>query len=155
MSTITSVRVPESLQTLIDSRLDTIDRMLLGRLPRGERLEVVREVESQVFEHLQERAGGEELSREDVLDALRRLDPPEAYLPEEFGAEASQRVRVAASRPAMSLSPAGPIAARPRTQVGLAGGILGIVTLVAILLQWPLIIALAQIFSSNATLIYV
>src|SRR3954470_8508165 len=82
MSTITSVRVPESLQALIDSRLDTIDRMLLGRLPRGERLEVVREVESQVFELLQER-GGDEPTREDVLAVLARLDPPEAYLPEE------------------------------------------------------------------------
>ena len=46
MATITSVRIPESLQTLIDSRLDTIDRMLLGRLPRSERLEITREVES-------------------------------------------------------------------------------------------------------------
>ena len=44
MATITSVRVPDTLQTLIDSRLDTIDRMLVGRLPRSERLEIVREV---------------------------------------------------------------------------------------------------------------
>ena len=60
MATVTtraegSIQIPESLQALIDSRLDTIDRMLLGRLPRGERLEVVREVESQIFELLQER----------------------------------------------------------------------------------------------------
>src|SRR4051794_41941944 len=81
MSTIASVRVTESLQPLIDSRLDTIDRMLLGRLPRGERLEVVREVESQVFELLQER-NADEPTREDVLAVLARLDPPEAYLPE-------------------------------------------------------------------------
>ncbi|MFO0889261.1 MAG: hypothetical protein U0790_08995 [Isosphaeraceae bacterium] len=69
------------MQSLIDSRLDTIDRMLLGRLPRGERLEVVREVESQIFELLRERGGAGEVTRDDVIDALRRLDPPEAYLP--------------------------------------------------------------------------
>src|SRR6516225_3753958 len=81
MSTITTVRVPETLQPLIDSRLDTIDRMLLGRLPRSERLEVVREVEGQIQELLGER-GSDDLTREDVLAVLARLDPPEAYLPE-------------------------------------------------------------------------
>ena len=49
MTATRSVQVPELLQTLIDSRLDTIDRMLLGRLPRTERLEIVREVELQNF----------------------------------------------------------------------------------------------------------
>src|SRR3954451_12809710 len=92
MSTIASVRVPESLQTLIDSRLDTIDRMLLGRLPRAERLEVVREVESQIFELLQERCS-DEPTREDVLAVLARLDPPEAYLPEELEREPGARLR--------------------------------------------------------------
>ena len=86
MTTITSVQVPELLQALIDSRLDTIDRMLLGRLPRSERLEIVREVESQIFELLQERCS-DEPTREDVLAVLARLDPPEAYLPEELERE--------------------------------------------------------------------
>ena len=45
MTVTASIHVSESLQTLIDCRLDTIDRMLLGRLPRSERMEIVREVE--------------------------------------------------------------------------------------------------------------
>ena len=57
-----------------------------GRVPRQDRLAIVREVEAQVFELLQER-DGEDLSREDVLAVLARLDPPEAYLPEEAGVE--------------------------------------------------------------------
>src|SRR5271166_2166973 len=108
--TSTSVRIPESLQTLIDSRLDTIDRMLLGRLPRSERLEIVREVESQIFELLQER-GADEPTREDVLAVLARLDPPEAYLPEELEREPVARLRSMAGvmRPASSRTqPVGP-----------------------------------------------
>src|SRR5262245_52034134 len=95
--TVAAVQIPESLQTLIDSRLDTIDRMLLGRLPRHERLEIVGEVESQIFELLQDRdggGGGGELTREDVLAVLARLDPPEAYLPEEAGTPPSDAPRV-------------------------------------------------------------
>jgi hypothetical protein len=50
-----SIYVSESLQTLIDCRLDTIDRMLLVRLPWSQRLEIVREVELQILEALGER----------------------------------------------------------------------------------------------------
>ena len=44
--TTTTAQLSESLQILIDSRLDTIDRMLLGRVSRQDRLAIVREVES-------------------------------------------------------------------------------------------------------------
>ena len=81
---VATTELSRSTQHLIDSRLDTIDRMLLGRVSRQERLEIVREVEAQIFEQLHER-GADELSREDVLAVLGRLDPPEAYLPEEAG----------------------------------------------------------------------
>ncbi len=81
---VATTELSRSTQHLIDSRLDTIDRMLLGRVSRQERLEIVREVEVQIFEQLHER-GADELSREDVLAVLGRLDPPEAYLPEEAG----------------------------------------------------------------------
>jgi hypothetical protein len=80
--TAATAQISESLQVLIDSRLDTIDRMLLGRLSRQDRLAIVREVESQIHELLQE-CDTDELTREDVLGVLARLDPPEAYLPEE------------------------------------------------------------------------
>ena len=76
------IYLSESLQSLIDSRLETIERMLLGRVARAERMAIVREVESQIHELLGERET-DELSREDVLAVLARLDPPEAYLPEE------------------------------------------------------------------------
>lgn len=69
------------VQALIDARLDTIDRMLVGRVPRAERLGIVREVEAQIHDVLDEH-GLDEPTREDVLAVLARLDPPEAYLPE-------------------------------------------------------------------------
>src|ERR1700730_5334455 len=71
-----------SLQRLIVSWLDTIERMLLGRAARAERMAIVREVESQIHELLGERDTPEP-SREDVLAVLARLAPPEASLPEE------------------------------------------------------------------------
>jgi hypothetical protein len=86
MTTAVAVQLPESVQALVDSRLDTIDRMLMGRVPRQDRLSIVREVEAQVFELLRERDAGD-ISREDVLTVLARLDPPEAYLPEEASVE--------------------------------------------------------------------
>ena len=46
---VATARISDSVQTLIDSRLDTIDRMLLGRLSRQDRLAIVREVESQIM----------------------------------------------------------------------------------------------------------
>ena len=86
MAMTASIHVSESLQTLIDCRLDTIDRMLLGRMPRSERVEIVREVESQIYELLGNQ-NSDELTREDVLGVLARLDPPEAYLPDEPSSE--------------------------------------------------------------------
>ena len=135
MTTITSVQVPELLQALIDSRLDTIDRMLLGRLPRSERLEIVREVESQIFELLQERCS-DEPTREDVLAVLGRLDPPEAYLPEELEREPGARPRPLVSR----VGPARPGFNRPAEhdrRTALASGILGIASIVLCSSHFP------------------
>src|SRR4051812_8571371 len=52
--TVASIRLTESLQTLIDARLDTVDRMLLGRVPRADRLAIARDLEAQIFDLLQE-----------------------------------------------------------------------------------------------------
>ncbi len=92
------IQLSTGLQSLIDSRLDTIDRMLLGRVGRGERLAIVREVESQIDELLGERET-DELSREDVLAVLGRLDPPEAYLPDELESEGHAEVRTSVRQP--------------------------------------------------------
>jgi hypothetical protein len=151
MSTFTSVVVPESLQTLIDSRLDTIDRMLLGRLARSERLEIVREVESQIFELLQER-GAHEPAREDVLAVLARLDPPEAYLPEEFRDEQANRPRPVVGRlgqPGFRTRSDGPL----KNRTALASGILGIASTVLLILNFPLMIGLANINAGELALI--
>ena len=151
MTTISSVQVPGLLQALIDSRLDTNDRMLLGRLPRGERLEVVREVESQIFELLQERCS-DEPTREDVLAVLARLDPPEAYLPEELGSETQARPRSAIghSRPAQPrVQPAG----GDTRKTALASGIVGIASIVLWVFIFPFILGIAQLNIGEAILV--
>ena len=83
MTTMTAAAPQATQQALIDARLDTIDRMLMDRVPRSDRIAIVREVESQIYELLAEHDPAA-MSREDVLDVLRRLDPPEAYLPEDL-----------------------------------------------------------------------
>ena len=138
MTVSASSHISESLQTLIDCRLDTIDRMLLGRMPRSERVEIVREVESQIFELLGER-NSDELTRDDVLAVLGRLDPPEAYLPDE-----------ARSEPLPRRGAATPILREPRragdSWTGKASGILGITMLVVLLMLYPLVILLSSGF---------
>ena len=148
-----TIQIPELLQSLIDSRLDTIDRMLLGRLPRGERLEVVREVESQIFELSPGAVRRRRTVAEDVLDALRRLDPPEAYLPEDFGAEAGSRRVAAKSFP----RPAGlPVSApmNPHSSVGLASSLVAIAAGALVFLQLPVLLVAAAVFSPNVLAVY-
>ena len=121
-----ALRLPESLQALVDCRLDTIDRMLMGRVARQDRVSIVREVEAQVFELLLER-DTEDLTREDVLAVLGRLDPPEAYLPESNGGERATP-RMSSRLPEPLLTHKG----NPR--VAKYGGILGLVSLTLALL---------------------
>ena len=145
---VATTQVTESLQTLIDSRLDTIDRMLLGRLPRSERLEVVREVEGQIHELLGER-GSDDLTREDVLAVLARLDPPEAYLPEDEAVDRSAAVlRRPFSAPVTRPTP------RPTFQAGKVGGIVGIVSLCLVMFL-PLGYGLALLTSNEIGMILV
>jgi hypothetical protein len=153
MTTITSVQVPELMQALIDSRLDTIDRMLLERLPRSERLEIVREVESQIFELLQEQCR-DEPTREDVLAVLARLDPPEAYLPEEVEREPGTRPRPPADRVGL-VQPRVQPAGGSRYRMALVSGILGIVTLVLLILNFPIVIGLANMANLGVALLII
>ena len=92
MSIAETVMTANGARTLIDARLDAIDRALLGRVSRAERLDVVGEVESRIGELLHARCGSSEPSREDVLAVLAQLDPPEAYLGDDE--EAFERPRV-------------------------------------------------------------
>jgi hypothetical protein len=144
MAAVTSM-LAESLQALVDARLDTIDRMLVGRVPRADRLSIVREVESQVFELLQERAAGEP-TREDVLAVLSRLDPPEAYL-HEGGETLGPATRgVSTTRPAGGLS-----LSRELPWTGKVSGILGLCVLTLILLS-PVILMIAQSLQASPLL---
>lgn len=132
-------QLTESLQSLVDSRLDTIDRMLVGRLPRQDRLAIVREVESQIFELLQG-LGPDERTRDDVLRVLGRLDPPEAYLPDdEDGVEAVPRRQPRVVRPA-SGHPAS-ITSDSHARLGRFCGYAGMISAVLLLLS-PLIYVL-------------
>lgn len=129
--TVATIALTESAKTLIDSRLDTIDRMLLGRVPRGDRLAIVKDVEAQIHEHLQE-SDGEEHDREHVLAVLARLDPPEAFLPEE-----NDPLEVAPTR--ITVAPRSTRYGRKEVEptIGRVSGILGICA-VASLLLYPL-----------------
>jgi hypothetical protein len=118
--------------------------MLLGRLSRPDRLAIVREVESQIHELLQER-DTDELAREDVLAVLARLDPPEAYIPDEADGEAASAHRpiaTRASRPALKRDP----------RVGRASGILGVAALAFVLLV-PVGYLIGAAFESDAVVI--
>ena len=95
--------------------------MLLGRVNRQDRLAIVREVESQIHDLLQDR-DPESLDREDVLAVLARLDPPEAYLPDEHGE--SSTGRLAASDPA-----SGRRANSDSSRLSQASGIVGLVSI--------------------------
>ncbi len=148
---IATIQAPASVQGLIDSRLDTIDRMLLGRLPRAERLEIVRQVEAQILDLLTERTS-DEPTREDILAVLGQLDPPEAYLPDEPEGLPAQRPGMAHARltglpsPAVRNAGASTPAARASTIVGLA-------VLLILLIMFPVTIGLATVFQGEAAII--
>ena len=144
---VATTELSRSTQHLIDSRLDTIDRMLLGRVSRQERLEIVREVEAQIFEQLHER-GAEEPTRDDVLAVLGRLDPPEAYLPEEEGDLGPVSPRRSSIPRAVRIEPS--VGGSPRGAK--ASGIVGLAALVLILLGGPLVFGLCVLMQSEVAL---
>ena len=136
MTVLTSPTLSEVCQSLIDARLDTIDRMLLGQVPRSDRTAIVGEIESQIHELL---AGddSETITREDVLDVLRRLDPPEAYLTSEDNSENLNRPRQSLAGTTGRTNQR-EIARLQGNNAGRIGGIVGISTLVTVLLGLPM-----------------
>ena len=137
--TATSVQLTESLQALIDSRLDTIDRLLLGSVARQDRLAIVKDVETQIYELLQDRET-EELDRDDVLAVLGRLDPPEAYLSEETR---RQPVAVRGPRGVVRLE------RDEDPRIARLSGIVGLIALALVLIVAPLMFALAVALESG------
>jgi len=137
-----------SLQILIDTRLDTIDRILMGRVHRSDRLAIIREVESQIEELLTERETST-LSREDILEVLARLDPPEAYIPEECTIPTTQPLPKISRKTPFPLS--APVPKTNRT--GLLGGILGATSLGLLFVLELLVYVMAVALNSEFVLI--
>jgi hypothetical protein len=153
--------LPESLRSLIDARLDTIERMLLGRVSRPDRLAIVRDVEGQIHEMLASRLGDgtADPDRDTVLGVLADLDPPEAYLPEDGpgGAVGQGRLPVRLV-PASALARSrrsGPVPAASdnKQKLALWSGILGIVSLLGGLGFAPLIYLLAVMVGGEILLV--
>lgn len=79
--TILEKTLTPDLQTLVDTRLDLVDRVLMDtRVSRAERTSILQELEGQILEQVDRRSP--EPSRRDVLAVLAELDPPEAFLSE-------------------------------------------------------------------------
>lgn len=119
----TATALAPVLQALIDARLDTIDRLLLNHLPRQDRVNIVSEVETQIFELLGE-SPGEEPTRDEVLAVLARLDPPEAYLPEDAAPLDRPTTQRETTRPFRNQQ-----SATSNPQSARTGGILGLISL--------------------------
>ncbi len=136
MTVLTSPILSEVCQSLIDARLDTIDRMLIGQVPRSDRTAIIGEIESQIHELL---AGydSESITREDVLDVLRRLDPPEAYLTNEDNSENLNRPRQSLTG-TTGRTTHREIVRLQGNNAGRIGGIVGISTLVTLLFGVPI-----------------
>jgi hypothetical protein len=145
--TLATVQLSEALEAMIDSRLDTIDRILMGRVPRHDRLMIVREVESQIHELLHE-SGGDEPTRDDVLAVLARLDPPEAYLPD---ASEGGPVSVHKGMPTRAARPS----LKDDARVGWWSGMLGLGANALLFILVPLTYLIAIGFHSEAPLVIV
>jgi len=143
----TMVQLPHTLATLVESRLDTIDRMLVGRVPRQDRLAIAREVESQIYDLL-EASGHDDHTRESVLAVLARLDPPEAYLPDEAAREPAST--------GLSVSPRYRVTPQPEPRnrhTGRASGILGLISIVLLLLT-PLPYLVGLLLQSEIVILF-
>ena len=145
MTVATKPRLTEELQLLIDARLDTIDRMLMGRVPRTDRMAILGETESQIHELLPDK-GAELLDREEVLDVLRQLDPPEAYLVNEHCDRTSNK------RPSTDVPTKRQEKSASSTNgEGRIGGILGMCS-AALVVLYPLFLFLGSLLDSEPIL---
>jgi hypothetical protein len=151
MSTIDMTVISGSLQTLVDARLDAIDRALLGRVSRQERLNVGGEVVGGIHVLLHDRCGpGVEPSRDDVLAVLAQLDPPEAYL-----ADGDDEEPRAARTPSRTPAPAAAWPASDPGRLAWHSGVLGLAALgsgLLVPLSYPIAILLDNEFPVLAAL---
>lgn len=145
MTVAAQTLMPEELQSLIDARLDTIDRMLMGRVPRSDRMAILGEIESQIHELLPDK-GAELLDREEILEVLRRLDPPEAYLVnEQCGGTSNRRPSTDIPKNRLEKSTSS------TSGEGRIGGILGMCS-AALVVLYPLFLFLGNLVDSEPIL---
>jgi hypothetical protein len=157
MTMATTMELAKPLQALIDARLDTIDRMLMGQIPRADRLSILREVESQIEELLAERDAAT-ITRDDIIEVLRQLDPPEAFVPEEIPDPAIRTPQSFSGKrtfstnfrqnQAQTLS-----TGKPSSRAGLISGILGLSTFFSFFILLIIAYVIAVFFSSPELLI--
>lgn len=117
-----------TVRQLIDARLDAIERALMASgMTRADRSQIVSAIEDQIVEMLNQQ-GSDDPTREDVLQVLARIDPPEAYL--EFSALGASDM-VAVAEPGGQRRPAPvarqELAARSAETKSAAMGIIGLV----------------------------
>lgn len=75
-----ALELPNALRTLVDCRLDAVERALMqGNTPRAERRSILEDIETQIIEMLAAEAVADEPTRADLLRVFSRLDPPEAF----------------------------------------------------------------------------
>jgi hypothetical protein len=122
------LELPEALRSLIDNRLDTIERVLMqGNAPRVERRSILDDTETQILEMLWTEAGDHEPTRSDLLRVLGRLEPPEAFAGEHVeSTQAARKARNSVFRPCEGVS----ITKPTYSTIGILACVGGLVTLV-------------------------
>lgn len=87
-----TISSPLTGHPLIEARLESLDRLLLGHVPRAARLEAVRQTEAHI-DSLLAAMPASALDREQILGILARVAPPESFLPTEFAGNPAERTR--------------------------------------------------------------
>jgi hypothetical protein len=122
-----ALEIPPVLRSLVDNRLDTIERALMqGNTPRAERRSILEDIETQILEMLSAETAGHEPTRADLLRVFTKLDPPEAFAGEQAEMPKSARASRCA---APSFAPVPPVSKPTYSTVGILACVGGLVTL--------------------------
>lgn len=122
----TTAELSPALQGLLDERLDSIERVLIrAGVSRGERRDIVQDVESQIYDELGRQTEGEP-TRRDVLAVLAKLDPPESYAPEGLSPPAAKLDRISGAVVTSSLAVVGAVMAGVAAKITALGVLFGL-----------------------------
>lgn len=115
-------------QSLLDCRLDLLDKMLVGVLPRGRRLEFVRGIELRILQQLSALTTGEP-TEEQMLAALSQCEPLETVLATALSTARSPAIPQAEAAAALNLL----VTPRPQLKIARIAGFLGVASLLLLL----------------------